>query len=272
MFGRHVFIVGVARSGTTVLYRLLARHSKLAWLSPFSLRDGTLPFLSYIPGARQWDRIGHRHIPPVWSKNTHATLWVKVVSRLCPTPVEGNSHWEYVFPGLANDSYPGEDHGTRDRLRHLVNATLSEQKKERFLAKYPCLTRVTGELSTFFPNAQFIHIVRDGRAVVKSGADRHVEKFGEPLSERIGEWIRYWQKEMALLSESQELLGEARLKLVRYEDLCRDVPGTLHSLFSWLDLEPESLNLPPYIPCTNHRQLSKVSSAEWDQMLPHLKC
>ena len=43
MVTRAIFVVGVEHSGTTILYRMLARHPDLAWLSHYSMRDGKNP-------------------------------------------------------------------------------------------------------------------------------------------------------------------------------------------------------------------------------------
>ena len=49
MATRAIFVVGVEHSGTTILYRMLARHPDLAWLSHYSMRDGEIPNRCRVP-------------------------------------------------------------------------------------------------------------------------------------------------------------------------------------------------------------------------------
>ena len=50
-----VFVFGADHSGTTILYRMLAYHPDLTWLSQFSLRRGEIPGRRRRPAADRLD-------------------------------------------------------------------------------------------------------------------------------------------------------------------------------------------------------------------------
>jgi hypothetical protein len=62
-----VFVFGAAHSGTTILYRMLAYHPGLTWLSQFSLRAGEIPGRRRAPGANRVDLV-LRSVPHRWRK------------------------------------------------------------------------------------------------------------------------------------------------------------------------------------------------------------
>jgi len=103
-----------------------------------------------------------------------------------------------------------------------------------------------------FPAAKFIHLVRDGRAVVAS-----IRKLDWGLHD-IHRGSQWWASQVGNGLAAEQLLGD-RLIRVRYEDLVAEPEKTLRSISAFLELdwEPEILSgsgfdLPTYTE-TQHR-------------------
>jgi len=76
-----------------------------------------------------------------------------------------------------------------------------------------------------------IHLVRDARGVVASHL-RHIK--GVDARKAARQWVRLNQK----LEVTLRSLPEEKSVLVRYEDLCQDVQGTLEQLYRFCGVEP----------------------------------
>src|SRR4051812_4787008 len=116
---RPVFLVGVGRSGTTVLYEMLAGHCDFAWFSNYTERAPRLPQLAALSTL----------YAPAGLKGRPA--------RLMPRPVEGYRLWDGCTPPFAGPSEaPLTEADVTDgavrRTRRLIAAHLRWQRKPRF--------------------------------------------------------------------------------------------------------------------------------------------
>ena len=86
--------------------------------------------------------------------------------------------------------------------------------------------------ATMFPEARFVHVIRDGRDVslsLQAGADSWAPAMrGGGVTERAVEW----QRTVTEIRSHQELLGE-RYYEVRFEDLRTDFDATVRELFEF---------------------------------------
>jgi hypothetical protein len=100
----------------------------------------------------------------------------------------------------------------------------------RLLTKSPSV-RHLDRFFRFFPSAQLLILVRDGRAVAQSGVDT----FGWDF-DRV---CRAWASGADTIRRFQQAeSGRAnRWRLVRYEDLVDDTEGQLRSVFEFLGLD-----------------------------------
>lgn len=154
---RPIFLIGTGRCGSSLLLRLLGNHPDLAWMSHYSTR---------LPGGGRWAALARVHRLPGlsgWLPNPR--------SKLVPQPTES-----YTLLRAATDhlfTAPREltaDEATPDiirRLRAMASEHVAAQGAERFLMKHTGFPRVDF-LRRAFPDARFIHVVRDGRAVATS--------------------------------------------------------------------------------------------------------
>ena len=85
---RPIFIIGVEHSGTTILYRMLARHPDLAWLSQYSMRGGEVPSRMRVPFYSLINRVGTRALGTKWRKD------FGLLTTILPNPYEGLETWD----------------------------------------------------------------------------------------------------------------------------------------------------------------------------------
>jgi len=85
-------------------------------------------------------------------------------------------------------------------------------------------------LLTLFPDAKFVHIVRDGRAVAASVI---------PLdwgANTVGRAACSWRKRVSQYCSVESELGSRRVKRVHYEELVREPEKTMRELCSFLGI------------------------------------
>lgn len=149
------FVVGCGRSGTTIVYELLCEHPDLAWFSNHAERLPAFPHLEAL--TRLWGIGALRHSR----------------SRLATRPVEGHALWDRSGPREArhrNAPLTAADvdaeHATR--VKEIVAAHVRYHRGRRFINKNTRNSRRVLYLDAIFPDAKFLHVIRDPRAVVAS--------------------------------------------------------------------------------------------------------
>lgn len=146
---RPIFILGPHRSGTTLVYKTLHRH----------------------PEITAFDRHVRQYRRCLWL----APLARKLLGR--NKPLESQRIWDEFVP--TDDDRLGAEHATDDIVRHfhhLVRTTVRQRGGSRFVAKYPRLSLRVPWIDAVFPDALFVHVARDWRAVVNSTIKRKVKR------------------------------------------------------------------------------------------------
>lgn len=221
---RPVFIVGIGRSGSTVFFDVLTHHPGVAWLSSLSQRFPDKPELNR------------------WLFRLADLGPLRGLAYRIGRPHEAWRFWRHHASGFV---MPFRDLGAddltafeRDRLRAAF-ARMTTRRRQRLLVKITGWPRI-GYLNALFPEASFIHIVRDGRAVANSflqmpwwggwGGTSNW-RYGELTAEAQAEWDAHGRSFVALAGIQWKLLMEAfesgrraipeeRALEIRYEDLC----------------------------------------------------
>ncbi len=152
---RPLFIVGCGRSGTTIVYELLCEHPELAWFSNYADRWPAIPQLEALTSLRNIGAI--RRSP----------------TRFAPLPVEGYALWDRCRPQDArqrNAPLTRADANAEQaqRVRDFVAAHVRYHRGRRFINKNTRNSRRVPFLDAIFPDALFLHVIRDPRAVVGS--------------------------------------------------------------------------------------------------------
>jgi omega-hydroxy-beta-dihydromenaquinone-9 sulfotransferase len=207
-----IFILGVARSGTTLLNDILSKHKQIAVLSEANdLWD---------PTGYPWNASNHE-TPPVWiDVQTYIARW-----------------WR-------------DTHPRQQQIRAVFGAYQRLLNKPWFLNKTPLNTYRVPQLLEIFPDARFIHLVRDGRAVVQSYTRKEYSKFlempqafapynvykSEDISRSLAD---FWQQSLDIVHADDEKLGltqEGRMIEIQYEHLCDNMRGTLENICQFIGI------------------------------------
>jgi hypothetical protein len=225
---RPIFVLGTGRCGSSFLYQLLGYHPDLAWISHYT---------SYLPGGGWWAALSRVHDLPGLAG------WLpKAESRLVPQPTENyrllREATDGVFTLPRRLSRADVTTEAKRRMRDMVARHEAAQGKHRFALKYTGFPRLA-YLDEIFPDARFVHVRRDGRAVAASlcavdwWAGEGSWGWGEMKPEHAAEYEAsgrhelilssvYWKTLMNYLDEAKGDVPADRLLDLRYDDLIRD--------------------------------------------------
>ena len=165
---------------------------------------------------------------------------------------------DYFFP--QTEDMRNEDNATemeRRRLKTFFGLRRALSGKPRFLNKHPQNSFRIRYLNRIFPNACFVHLIRDGRATVLSNIkqvqrDSYRQKlpfggFPKPPGWQGllgGSWLvkfaHLWDATIRVIREDVERLGiQDRYLEVRYEDFCGDPGNVLEQVDRFLGVDPK---------------------------------
>jgi Sulfotransferase family len=207
-----VFVVGCARSGTTLLRVMLDRHPLMA-IPPES--HFLVPLWRW---RRRYDRDGGFDLDR-WRKDLL-------------------TFYRFRDWGLALDLVEDRLSGLKtidfsEAVRRVYALYAEASKKPRYGDKTPPYLLRMPLIAQLFPEARFLHIVRDGRDVAAS----LVEQMGHP---RLSEAADYWGYRILAARRTGSALGPERYREVRYERLVQDPEGELAWIAAFLDLPPDA--------------------------------
>ena len=126
---------------------------------------------------------------------------------------------------------------TPDTLRAVYDRYAARLGKVRAIDKTPRHTEHVALLTEAYPDARFVHLVRDGRDVVPSL--RSMPYFPA----RFADAALYWRERALSGREARTICGSDRFHELRYEDLVTDPERHLEALCQFLaiDYAPEML-------------------------------
>jgi hypothetical protein len=206
---RYLFVLGTGRCGSTLLAEILAAHPEIGWIS--TLPD---PFGRVARGLRLEPR----------PSEAYALLREKVSPMLVDP-----------FRDLtANDAAPW----LARRLRTFFDGRAQDEGRPVFMHKFTGWPRAR-LLAAVFPDARFVHVLRDGRSVANSYVQVRFWQgyrgvpgwtFGHLPAEEQRAWeaTNYswpflagleWKRLMDAFEQSRAEIGPDRWLDLRYEDL-----------------------------------------------------
>lgn len=230
----NVFIVGCGRSGTTLLYELLATHSAFAWTSTWTDR-ALRPSLAALNWSFRWSRRGatsHRGIP---------------------RPSEGYRLWDAALgrPGGAVDGVLTEkdvDVVMARRSRAMADGHRRWARSPIFLNKNTRNSRRIAALAAIFPDATVVHVLRSPLDVVSSllsvswwrdlelwthGGERPGARSPEDQARMAAE---LWVREVDMAAAGATQVAPGRYSEVHYEHLLKDPAAVIATTLDRLDL------------------------------------
>lgn len=195
------FVVGVARSGTTLLRLMLDAHPELA----IPHETHFLPVALQEPAASRERFFELVTEFPTWGDlKTPAELFHEELPRVEPFDV-------------------------RDGLRAFYRLYARTRGKTRWGDKTPTYSRHIRAIHEALPEARFVHILRDGRDVAVSLRPLWFSP-GESMETLADYWVRH------ILEARGQGLGQPFYLEVRYEDLIAEPVRELRRICDFLDL------------------------------------
>jgi len=253
-----IFIVGAPRSGTNLLYRLLAQHSSLGWFSNHTVKKFLSPeFLRISQIRRRIFNLRKIYFPRYeYNEEFFSTI---------ESPLEGGDLWNFAIKG---DWNPKIMDRRLDYVKLTIIETLIEQNKKRFLSKFPRNSIRIPQLNSKFPDSKFIHIIRDGRAVINSMLERAKENpsgyFGIPLKNSenkklnsIEKHASQWIEIINEIRSSANQLKKNQYLEVKYEDLINEPKLILNKITKFCELPTFNYSFIIYDKSSNSQNKNK---------------
>lgn len=222
-----VFILGCARSGTTILSEWFHHHYDVANLS--EAND------IWDPSGYPWASSPNgKTSPPIW-----------------------------IDPEAFTARWWRDNERRQTAIRAIFGVYQTAKRAKVFVNKTPLNTFRIPQLIKMFPDARFIHLVRDGRAVTQSYAkkqrqDMNIDAavyqalgYDYPFEELALKLAAYWQRtidEVVLRDEQFKLTANGQMLEIKYDDLCAQTDATLEQLCQYMGIKkdryrPEALKI-----------------------------
>ncbi|MEZ5859526.1 MAG: sulfotransferase [Geminicoccaceae bacterium] len=232
---RPIFVVGAARSGTTLLQSMIDAHPDIALVGELHFFDQILRLRETIP-----EPVDRRAIEPLRQGilTCHASRFVPDIDRAL----------DLALPRLA--TAPRPTYGLLFRL--LLEAFAELRGAGRVGEKTPTNVRYLAEIVELFPDARVVHILRDPRDSISS---RVRYPFSSPS---VIFNTLLWKIEMiyAFDFRATEKVGDGRYLEVHYEALVQDTEQQLRRICRFIDVHYAAKML------AGHRRADRVVRGE----------
>jgi hypothetical protein len=204
-----IFVVGSPRSGTSILTWCLGQHPNMFpvpesnWMGDFAVSVA----IGYQIGAARGDR-----------------------SILSAMDIRDDELFATVGQSI-NDLILRH----RQDLERKRRATITvSEPKGRWVDGTPEYSLHICGLRKLFPNALFVHICRDIRAVVRSMLNFH-RVAGTKLVPNEEKAYRYWLRTVRACIEAEQAYGPSVVYRIRYADLIANPESAMRSLLDFLE-------------------------------------
>jgi len=197
------FVIGSARSGTTLLRMILNAHPEVA----------VPPESRFVVELYRSDEVRVEDFLARLDAHQRWASW--------DTPIESV---RAQLAGMKTLPYP-------EAIEAAYLAFAKNRNKKRYGDKTPRYIEHIPLLSRLWPEAKFVHLVRDGREVALSYAD---VPFGPST---VAKAAALWKERVVLGMEQGRALGPKRYTELRYELLLAHPQEEIESLCSFLDLD-----------------------------------
>lgn len=200
------FVVGVGRSGTTLLRLMLNAHSDLC-----------------IPGETHF-------LPDLFAQDDASTTPAAVRDTIV-----GSARWENFHLDEAELEARLEaltPFSISQAVREFYKLCAARSNKSRWGDKTPPYRGAMAKIQRHLPEASFIHLIRDGRDVCLSYRGLWFGP-GDDVKDQAHFWVRQ------VLNAREQAKQVSRYMEVKYEDLVQQPESTLKRISDFLDLEYE---------------------------------
>jgi len=209
-----VFITGSQRSGTTLLRLIINAHSQVA-----IPEEGTF----WMPLLR-----AHRHDYDRPLKQTVLGKYLEYIAKN-----DQFRTWCLPIDRVLEDLAGRERVKLADLMEAFYATYARLQQKAYWGDKTPSFFRKIDHLARIFPNARFIHVVRDGRDVFLS------MRRLEPSRKNVAVAALEWQYKLEKARKSLLSLRAGRTLEIRFEDVLRHPETTLTEICRFIGIHYE---------------------------------
>lgn len=202
-----IFVAGLERSGTSLMYALLASHPNIA----MTRRTNMWTYF--------YDQYGNLSEPENFERCLNKMMVYKRLVKLEPDPER-----------IRREFQQGEM--TYARLFALLEEHYAERKgKPRWGDKSLNTERYAEPIMDAYPGARILHMIRDPRDRYASVLKRWKERRG-----RVGAGTAMWLSSVQLAKENRERYPDQYM-IVRYETLASRPTETLQGICAFIDEE-----------------------------------
>ncbi len=225
-----IFVFGCCNSGTTILWQALKVHRELSG-----------------PDVEDQDIEGMPNSMRHWRGKDTFRLWAHPEFGLCYYTTERD--------------YNREDHLKLQTIyqRFLVPGT-------RLIVKSPAHTLRARLIQSYFPDAHFVAIVRNGYAVTEGIIRKRMFDPDRPqfrgLTTTVEEAAEQWFRANTVIVSHQSFLH--RYLIIKYEDLVERPEDTLHTVLNHCGLDTKGFPVPVFEKKNNEAQIARLTREEVD--------
>ncbi len=252
--GAPIFLVGMGRSGSTILFECLATHPEIGWLAHHANRFPDRRWLYALNRLCDYSLSFRKAIERSDQERS-------LLEKLRLGPAEAYETWASICGEKIRYDWLLGAHATaaeRDAAARLIADVLRWSGKTRFAAKLTGPPRIT-YLASLVPDAVFVHVVRDGRAVARSllrvgfwrdtwrmerpawkngFPDEYARIARESTNPPLALAALQWRRSIEVAAEESAALGPGRVHEVRYERFVADPVAAVDSMLESVGLEP----------------------------------
>lgn len=243
-----LFILGHWRSGTTYLHELVSHDERFVTpttyqcFAPghFVLTQSTIPKLLWfaMPSRRPMDNVEVGWGSPQEDEFALCAMGLPSPYTRVAFPNRPPQHMQYLnMEGLSDAEIQNWSDGLMRFLRGVMYG-----RQGRVVLKSPTHTGRVGLLSKMFPEARFIHLVRDPKVLFPSTVRLwqsldHVQALQLPRHDRLEDYVLdAFDAMYAGFNRHAPTLPANRLIDVHYEQLVADPVSTMRQVYSQLEL------------------------------------
>lgn len=256
-----IFIVGLPRSGTSMLYNILCAHENAGYITnSINACPNSICTIEWLRKKFKLNATGERFLADsinvdFGSPSEPALLWGKWIGRDAES-----LYWKEKRIEEFSKEKVEEIHNDIRRILYSFGGLKNNNK--RFICKYPAMQTELRMVQDLFPDAHFIHIVRDSRPAANSllklyhilnnqikkikhptisyivpyprvkTLKSYIDKYG---ADNIRTTAHVWQDSIQLVHETAPDLKN--YIEVRYEDILSNPKLELQRLFDFCQLE-----------------------------------
>lgn len=218
-----IFIVGCPRSGTTILAALLNLHTNIAAATETH-------FFNFISKQRKykWKEFDENQMKLMLDE-------ARIIDFCKHLEIDPELLIKYFMESfdsaeLSEGATQKTEFYKKKVFDVFIRALLEKKKKERFCEKTPQHLYNVEEILKLYPEAKFIHLVRDGRDVVNSLMKMPWRPNG------LLNNSRFWKKYIARGLKLSSKIDSSNFLTVKFEDLLQDPETVLRNICEFLDL------------------------------------